>query len=243
MASAPEGAFPQARLDMGLHQRLQSMALADAAPLATADQEADHRIANHLAMLAGLAQLEATKLRQGPEAYSRGEVVQILERLRAQVLATADLHRALALRPGQNIRLSEHLRRVTGIIAMACAGRVLLHQELADDCAVSPEAVLPLGQIVSEAMTNAIKHAKPDGGLVRLTVRCSRDALNTICVEVADDGCGLAPDAATSDSLGLRLIRQLARKAGGAAEFYSGKEGKRVLVRLPDRNLSTCYVI
>ena len=228
---------------MGLHQHLQSMALADAAPLAMLDQEADHRIANHLAMLAGLAQLEAAKLRQGPEAYSRGEVAQILERLRAQVLATADLHRALALRPGQNIHLSEHLRRVTGIIALACGGRILLHQELADDCAVSPEAVLPLGQIVSEAMTNAVKHARPHGDLVRLVVRCWRDDLGTICVEVADNGCGLAPDPATSGGLGLRLIRQLARKAGGAAEFHSGDDGLRVLVRLPDQNLSTCYVI
>lgn len=218
---------------MSLHQHARTVCSANGAPLATLDQEADHRIANHLAMLASLTQLETTKLRQGPEAYSREDVAQILERLRTQVRATADLHRALALRPGQDIRLSDHLRRVAGATALICPGRIVLHQELADNCAVSPEAVLPLGQIVSEAITNAIKHAKPPGVLVRLAVSCWRDHLDTIYVEVADNGRGLAPDAASSSGLEFRLIRQLARKAGGAVEFVSSPAGLRVLVRLP----------
>lgn len=221
---------------MGLHQHGRNLRVAHAELPMTAAQEADHRIANHLAMLAGLAQLETTKLRQGPEAYSSDDVAQILERLRAQVLATADLHRALALHPGQDIRLSEHLRRVSGSAALASSGRVLLHQELAEDCAVRPKAILPLGQIVSEAMTNAVKHASRRG-LVQIAVRCWRDDLNTVCVEVADNGPGLAPDAACSNSLGLRLIQQLARKAGGAAEFVSTGTGLRVLVRIPRQTL------
>lgn len=220
---------------MGFHQHVRSLSFADAERLLTPAQEADHRIANHLAMLAGLAQLETTKLRQGPDAYSRDDVAQILEGLRAQVFATAELHRALALNPGHNINLSEHLRRVAGCAALARPERVLLHQELADDCDVRPEAVLPLGQIVSEAMTNALKHAKPQGGLVQIAVRCWRDDLDTICVEVADNGPGLQLDAASSNSLGLRLMRQLARKAGGAAEFVSTRNGLRVLVRIPQQ--------
>ena len=218
---------------MGFHQQVRNLGFANAELLTTPAQEADHRIANHLAMLAGLAQLETTKLRQGPEAYSIYDVAQILERLRAQVLAMAELHRALALHPGQDIPLSDHLRRVAGSAALTSPGRVLLHQELADDCAVRPEAVLPLGQLVSEAMTTALKHAKPRSGMVQIAVRCWRDDLNRVCVEVADNGPGLAPDAASSNSLGLRLIRQLARKAGGAAEFVSTKTGLRVLVRIP----------
>ncbi|MCR5881263.1 hypothetical protein [Phenylobacterium sp. J367] len=50
---------------MGFHQQVRNLGFANAELLTTPAQEADHRIANHLAMLAGLAQLETTKLRQG----------------------------------------------------------------------------------------------------------------------------------------------------------------------------------
>lgn len=220
---------------MGSRHQSPSMKIGDAGLPADLAREADHRIANHLAMLAGYVLLEATRLRDGPEGYSRDEVKLILERLRAQVLLTADLHRALALRPGCTVDLAEHLSGVAGGIALACCGRAVLHREMEEGCTVAPDAALASAQIVSEAMLNAIKHAKPSGDWVRLVVRCWRDGPDAICVEVADDGRGFKGSEANSRGLGMRLIRGLARRANGHAQFLSGPDGFRVRVRLDDQ--------
>lgn len=220
---------------MGSFHQSPSMKIGGAGLRSDPAREADHRIANHLAMLAGHVRLEASKLRQGPESCSRDEVNLILERLRAQVLAIADLHRALGLRPGRKIDLAEHLSRVAGGISLGCSDRIILHLEMEEGCAVAPDAALASAQIVSEAMMNAIKHAKPAGEWVRLVVRCWRDGPEVIRVEVADDGRGFDGSEVNSSRLGLRLIRDLARRANGHADFVSGRGGFRVRVRLDDQ--------
>nr|QQZ49959.1 hypothetical protein JKL49_25250 [Phenylobacterium glaciei] len=67
--------------------------------------EADHRIANHLAMLGGYVRLKA--------AGVSGEGRLLLETIGAQVDAVSRLHRALATH-GQHgaVDLSEHLRAI-----------------------------------------------------------------------------------------------------------------------------------
>ena len=98
---------------------------------------------------------------------------------------------------------------------------------------------MPLGLIAGEALTNALKHAFPEGrdGRVRLVLRAAGGGLMRLCVE--DDGVGMLAER-REGSLGLRLIEMFARQIKGRAamENRTGGEGTVVTVTFPDPNTS-----
>ena len=80
---------------------------------------------------------------------------------------------------------------------------------------------MPCGLIVNELITNALKHAFPDGrpGEVRIELRRLESGL--VELVVADDGIGMSGDIAQAKSLGLRLVRTLAEQLSAKLEFSS----------------------
>lgn len=186
--------------------------------------EADHRIANHLAMLGGYVRLKA--------AGVDGEARLLLETIGAQVDAVGRLHRALAAH-GQHgaVDLSEHLRMICAPFAAGLAGGAKLIQDIPTACPVRADQVLPLSQIVSEVVTNAFKYA-PVGVVL---VRCRQGEAGGVEIEVVDDGPGLPAgfDPATDGGLGFRLIRTLSRQVGATPAFESAGLGLRFRLNLP----------
>jgi serine/threonine-protein kinase RsbW len=96
--------------------------------------------------------------------------------------------------------------------------------------ATDEDVIADLKVAVTEACTNAIQHAYPDGtGYVVIRYRVGGDALE---VEVEDDGGGFDPtdpgaDASETDGgqgMGLMLIRELTDEA----RFESDASGSRI---------------
>jgi signal transduction histidine kinase len=83
-------------------------------------------------------------------------------------------------------------------------------------------------RVVQEAMTNAVRHARPTAVAVAVTT----DGGN-LCVSVSDDGRGLDP-ARRREGLGLRGIEERVRELGGTVAFGgSSGRGTRLAIRLP----------
>lgn len=87
---------------------------------------------------------------------------------------------------------------------------------------VSIEEAIPIGLLVTELMTNSIRHAS--AGRERLSIRvalASHEGLATL--EIADDGPGfpLGFDWRASESMGLRIITTLAKQIRASIEFES----------------------
>ncbi len=83
-------------------------------------------------------------------------------------------------------------------------------------------------QLVSESMSNALRHA--DAESVRVEVRRDRDELLII---VSDEGQGFDPDEPTT-GMGLDNIRRRAERAGGEATIVSTPgSGTTVRIRFP----------
>jgi two-component sensor histidine kinase len=187
-------------------------------------------------MLAAFVRLKELELARGPAVPSAEAVQILLETIRIQTDAVARLHRSLASNGGHVYSdLAEHLHATCSPLASLLAGRVEVAEEFSPGCQVAPEQVLPLTQIVSEAITNAVKHAYPLGRGGKITVRSHRDELGGFVVEIADDGPGLAPglDPGREGGLGLRLMRALSAQLGARLEFKSRNPG--ALVRLTIR--------
>lgn len=198
--------------------------------------EANHRIANHLAMLAAFVRLKELELTRAASAPSSEAIQMLLEAIRTQTDAVARLHRLLSA-DGQraSVDLADHLHTACSPLAALLADRIELVEALSPGCRVAPGQILPLTQIVSEAITNAVKHAYPSGRKGKVRVSSRLDETGAVVIEVADDGPGLPAefDGSSSGGLGMRLIRALARQLDAHLEFKRGDPGLLVRFTLP----------
>jgi len=100
--------------------------------------------------------------------------------------------------------------------------RIGLHTEL-DQLALELDDALPFGLLISEVVSNSLKHAFPQGSGGEVRVFLRQQSETTISLILSDDGIGLPPelDWTTSRSLGLRLVRALAQQLRGTLEIRS----------------------
>src|SRR5215469_416039 len=153
--------------------------------------EANHRIANHLAMVVGLIQTQVAAVRRGPETMSREAASSMLREAAAKVVSVAHLHRRLAgYTDANNIDVSELLiESINEIVsALAIGDRLSVCQTLGNNCVVSAEQASVLALIVNEIVMNALKYAHPAHIPVELTVHCARCSVGGTMLEIADDG-------------------------------------------------------
>jgi len=206
-------------------QRAREHALRDA--LAGRDvlmHEADHRIKNSLQLVVSLLGLQMAK---APDAQTRI----VLSEAIARVNAIASAHRALEHSP--NLR-SIDIDAMLGDLCLRLgvlnpAVRLCCHA--ATGLSLDAEQAIPLGLIASEVLTNALRHAFPDGaaGEVWVTLRVDAEGLE---MSVADSGRGL-PAASMRTGLGSSVIATLARQIGAEVTTTSRPgEGVSVTVRL-----------
>ena len=109
-------------------------------------------------------------------------------------------------------RLSDSLLRAYGVEP----GRVTLKTHL-DELALPLDSAIPCGLIFHELLSNALKHAFPDGqyGEISLELRAEPDQHATL--RVADTGVGVPEglDFRRTDSLGLQLVCALTEQIEG----------------------------
>jgi len=192
--------------------------------------EIHHRVKNNLQIVASLLNLQAARLRQ-PEARAEFQIA----RDRVQALAT--LHRHLTSQgDGSFVAMNEFLGELVRQMFSAMgekvgrekvggekvggekvggeedAGRIGLVIDA--NLSLPVDQAVPVGLIVTEAVSNALKYAFPDGaaGTIRVTLDRQDDAIR---LEVVDDGVGWNAEEAGGEGLGLRLIRGFARQLGG----------------------------
>lgn len=192
--------------------------------------EADHRIANHLAMLASYVRLKGAELvRHRPGAESR-DVALLLQAICVQINAISSLHRILSTDGTQRTaELGEHLGRICAALRSGVSGDVEIVEAFGADCVLPLRDVLPVAQIVTEIVTNALKHGCPQDAPARVLISCRREAGGTIRVEVADNGPGLPPGAGgVGRGLGARLIGALVAQVQGRVEYLAGPRGLTV---------------
>jgi two-component sensor histidine kinase len=200
--------------------------------------EANHRVANHLALLAGLVQFQASKVAKGPLQFTREEVHGMLREVAGKVISVGQLHRRLSDQPHEElIDLGDYLIESSQMLvkSLSLEGRIGIVHRLDTKCPAKPEQVQPMALIVGEVIMNAIKHAHPTGIPVEIYIRCGRDAAGRTVVEIEDDGIGL-PEGFNPNSdggTGLRLIRMLASSLHAHLNIESDSLGTRFVVALP----------
>ncbi len=208
----------EAALTSALHQRDLLMA------------EIHHRVKNNLQVVASLLNLQADRLRS-PAAKIEFAVA----RDRVQALAT--LHRHLYLHQTfERISLRpflEELSRQLGDALGAGPDSGVAIEIDAEDVEMGSDQAISLALLLTEAVSNAMRHGFPDGrqGHIKVSLHVEDDIAHLV---VEDDGVGLGetPEDGDGDGLGMRLIEGFASHLGGVAEI-SGEGGTRIAVQFP----------
>lgn len=180
-------------------------------------RETNHRIGNSLATVSSLLGLQLQ--RSGSE-----EVRAALEAAQNRVQAIASGHRRLRLGADlETTAANEFLEAVVEDIKSSyTADRNIEFVTQFDPIVINARDATTIGIVLGELVTNALKHAFPDGrGTIWIRFVRARNEVITLTVE--DNGNGFA-DRVRHSGLGSMIIKQLAMQYGGTP-VYGSREG------------------
>jgi PAS domain S-box-containing protein len=88
------------------------------------------------------------------------------------------------------------------------------------EVALPINTAIPCGLIVNELVSNALKHAFPNGRQGKIVLELRADDDRNLILSVSDDGAGLPPgvDIRTTGSLGLQLVATLGAQLRGTLD-------------------------
>ena len=193
-------------------------------------QELTHRVKNSLQLIAAMVMIEA-------RSHKSGEGKAALERVSHRITALGQLYSQLSKADTVEAvdaatYLDELCRDLVESVHKEGDTPIVLKTEIESELLPTDRAI-PIGLIVNELVTNAIKYAFPGEakGTVMVTLKRARGELR---LTVADDGQGLLPRRADS-GLGGRLVDGFAQQLGGQVERKSDSQGTTVHLILPSR--------
>jgi two-component sensor histidine kinase len=198
--------------------------------------EANHRIANNLAIIAGLIRAQVLKIPLD-QPLNPLEVRTSLEQMSLRIDAVGRLHRLLMnTGHGGSIELSAYLREIAdaAMCSLANIERTDILFNLEPQIVIAAKQAAAIGLLIGEALINSLKHSHPAEDHGMIWVSCKRHDDDKIIVEISDDGVGLP---AGLDSMrggsGIRLMRGLADQLNARLEFANGNPGCAVRIELP----------
>ncbi|WP_372426318.1 sensor histidine kinase [Salinarimonas chemoclinalis] len=185
-----------------------------------------HRVGNNLSMVSSFLLLEALKA-------DDERVRAALERAHHRIVGIASAQRRLRIEAG-----TAHVDAAAYLAAiMEDVREIVVAEGVVLDLACEPVDLrgadaVALGIIANELITNALKHAFPDGvGRISVSLRAREGA---VVLEVADDGRGLPSEEV--GGLGGLLVRSMVAALGGRAATSTGGTGPR-----PGTRWTVCF--
>ncbi|MET0339750.1 MAG: AAA family ATPase [Polyangiales bacterium] len=176
-------------------------------------KEVHHRVKNNLQLISSLLNLQATRTTDpvAVELFADSR-----NRVRTMALVHENLYRASSF---SSISMSEHVETLCRQLVDAYflgESRVSLNISVSD-ASLAVDRAVSCGLIINELVSNAFKHAFPDGRAGTLWVALHSPTSEQHVLSVRDDGVGLPPDLSIEDgdTLGLQLVYDLTNQLGG----------------------------
>jgi two-component sensor histidine kinase len=192
----------EARLKVALHEKEVLL------------KEIHHRVKNNLQVVCSLLRLQGDTIGDSVlrelfhESEHRIRSMALIHETLYQTPNVARFHLAPYLRT-----LSDELFRAYGVDpqCIALTSRI-------DEVVLPLDAAIPCGLILNELLSNALKHAFPNGrrGDIRIELQAGPD--QQVLLRVVDTGVGLPEgfDVCHTDSLGMQLVCALTEQLQGA---------------------------
>jgi PAS domain S-box-containing protein len=184
-------------------------------------KEIHHRVKNNMQVISSLVDLQADQLQ---DEAMRAVLQDVTHRVRSMALVHEKLYQSADM---ARVEFAEYAQSLLGYLWRAhgsAASGVRLTLDL-EPVPLSVNAAVPCGLILNELASNALKHAfrGRESGEVIVSLRGGPEGRT--CLRVRDNGIGLRADLdwQQSDSLGLRLVRILAKQLSATVDVQSGE--------------------
>jgi PAS domain S-box-containing protein len=200
-------------------------------------KEIHHRIKNNLQVISSLLDLQADKFRNRKN-ITDSEVLEAFKESQDRVLSIALIHEELHKGEGDNkLNFSQYIEELSeNLFHTYSLGKenIVLTLNLEGNVFFDMDAVVPLGMIVNELVSNSFKHAfsgrndgeiqiklhteKNEGYLKSVTEICESTSFT---LSISDNGVGIPDnlDIENLDSLGLQLVVSLVDQLDGKLEL------------------------
>lgn len=169
-------------------------------------KDVNHRVGNNLAMVSALLNVQG---RQAPEP----EVKAALAEAQSRIQAIAAGQRRLRIDiEADEIDARPYFEDLLAEIGKAAEGRPITLRLAMENIRLPGRDAVSYVVLVNELVTNAIKHAFPDGmaGTITVSVHPATEDAGAVLLRIADDGIGMSgPNQ--SDGLGQTIIASLLR--------------------------------
>ena len=196
-------------------------------------RDVNHRVGNNLAMVSALLNVQSRQTREPV-------VKQALAQAQSRIQAIAAGQRRLRLDiEADEIEARPYLEDLLAEIGKAAEGRPIEIALAMDAIRLPGRDAVSFVVVINELVTNAIKHAFPDGAAGKITIRLARTPEDNLVLSIEDDGVGMPEDQETA-GLGKSVINALLRSMRATMEITplsQGHErpGTRVAVTFPKR--------
>lgn len=190
--------------------------------------ELAHRIKNSLAVISAFVAFEMRR--------AAAPCIDGYQAMQTRINAVASLYDVIAQSSAFGpVDIQSYLNGIANNIrsSLIGLGGDIAVQVDAEALAINADHAVPIGLLVNELATNAVKYAFPDGkGLISLTFR-RRDGEVLLAIE--DNGVGIdgAISREGSTGMGTRFVDAFVRQIGGTLARASSVKGTMITVRLP----------
>jgi len=209
-------------------ERLRADALAERQK--TLFQELQHRTANNMSFISAIIGMHKRRASDEPR------IVAALDDARLRLDTMARVHRRLYDPASTDLPLEDYFEGL-GLDMLDAAGR----PDIALSVTAVPERIdmrrlLTLSLVIIEVMTNALKHAFPEGRPGTIAIRLENEDADNLALTIRDDGPGMPEgfDTAESTRLGFRILKNFATSLEGAMTWTNdgGTVARLVFPRL-----------
>jgi PAS domain S-box-containing protein len=234
-----EGANRELEEQIGERRRVENRLRNSLQEKETLLREIHHRVKNNLAVISSLFYLETTYTKDG-------RTVRLLQEARNRVISMAMVHEEL-YRSG-NLAAVNFRKYVEDLLNYlldsysTSSSPVRLTSDV-EELLLGVDTAIPCGLILTELVTNSLKHAfqRRQPGTISVSLRKTAPDGEYV-LTVADDGAGIASDlgAANGASLGLRIVRALTDQLRGNFSIRSSDPGTEAKVQFAVEPTSAC---
>ncbi len=167
-------------------------------------REIHHRVKNNLQVISSLLDMQA---RNAKDKDVKGALSESMNRIMAMSLIHSQLYEGSDL---SEINMKVFVNRLLGQLQSYQVGDARIASVVRVDDYPFPIAVaVPVGLVINELLSNALKHAFTGRGEGKIEVILTASESGMINLRISDDGVGLPPgfDINKSKTLGLRLVK------------------------------------
>ncbi len=179
-------------------------------------REIHHRVKNNLQIVSSLLRLQSRSIK----SKTLKDTFDIAQN---RIKSMALIHEVLYLSENlDKINFSDYIKRITNhLFAMFSRKAKKIRLELdVGEFYLDIDKAIPCGLIINELVSNAFKHAFPDGKHGKIEVHLD-NKLDKYTIVVKDTGIGIPDvvDTRNTETLGLQLVHDLVNQIEGSYEI------------------------